>query len=149
VHAPGREKGAQGAWQHPLRPPGARCADCKAPAALALHGGLKDPRRPASLMRACIVVGLMAGVRPGEVRAISHSPGVRAVEANPVSQTATVAFDTTRASVAGLRRWVEECGYHCAGQSVPTYPCDPKEEPAPWTGMGRPPMRRRPARRSP
>jgi hypothetical protein len=37
---------------------------------LELHGGLKDPRRPASLMHAYIVVSLMAGVRPEEARAI-------------------------------------------------------------------------------
>jgi Cu2+-exporting ATPase len=30
-----------------------------------------------------------------------------------------------RDSVAELRRWVEECGYHCAGQSVPGHVCDP------------------------
>lgn len=69
-------------------------------------------------------------------RVLSHSPGVRAVEADPVSQTATVAFDTTQTSVAELRRWVAECGYHCAGQSVPTYLCDPKEEPHPVDGNG-------------
>ena len=48
-----------------------------------------------------------------------------AVEANPVAQTATVRFDPERTSVAELRRWVEECGYHCAGRSVPGHVCDP------------------------
>jgi hypothetical protein len=42
----------------------------QAPPALKRHAGLKDPRRPASLMHACIVVSLMAGVRPEEARAI-------------------------------------------------------------------------------
>src|SRR4051794_4414519 len=56
---------------------------------------------------------------------LGRRPGVRLVEANPVSQTATVTFDTAQTSVAGLRRWVEECGYHCAGQSVPEHICDP------------------------
>ena len=37
---------------------------------LELHGGLKDPRSPASLMHTYIVVSLMAGVRPEEVRAM-------------------------------------------------------------------------------
>jgi len=50
---------------------------------------------------------------------------VLAVEANPVAQTATVRFDPERTSVAELRRWVEECGYHCAGRSVPGHVCDP------------------------
>ena len=67
-------------------------------------------------------------------RVLGRRPGVRAVEANPVSQTATVTFDTAQTSVAGLRRWVEECGYHCAGQSVPSHVCDPMAEPDPADG---------------
>jgi len=51
-----------------------------------------------------------------------------------VSQTATVTFDTAQTSVAELRRWVEECGYHCAGQSVPSHVCDPMAEPDPSGG---------------
>jgi len=58
-----------------------------------------------------------------------HRPGVVAVEANPVAQTATVTFDPEVTSVADLRRWVEECGYHCAGQSVPGHVCDPLVSP--------------------
>jgi Cu2+-exporting ATPase len=51
--------------------------------------------------------------------------GVRAVEANPVAQTATVEFDPSETSIEALQRWVEECGYHCAGRSVPGHICDP------------------------
>ena len=58
-----------------------------------------------------------------------RQPGVERVEANPVAQTATVIFDPEETSVADLRRWVEECGLHCAGQSVPTHLCDPLAEP--------------------
>jgi len=54
--------------------------------------------------------------------------GVQSVEANPVSQTATVTYDPAKTSVKELRRWVEECGLHCAGQSVPTHICDPMME---------------------
>ncbi|MGE5288608.1 MAG: heavy metal translocating P-type ATPase [Micromonosporaceae bacterium] len=62
---------------------------------------------------------------------LGRRPGVRMVEANPVAQTATVMFDTGRTSVAELRRWVQECGFHCAGQSVPSHVCDPMAEFAP------------------
>ena len=62
---------------------------------------------------------------------LRRRPGVGIVEANPVAQTATVTFDTSVTSIAELRRWVEECGMHCAGQSVPTHVCDPMEEPDP------------------
>ena len=55
-------------------------------------------------------------------------PGVLEVEANPVAQTATVVFDPERTSLEDLRGWVEECGYHCAGQSVPGHVCDPMAE---------------------
>ncbi len=58
-------------------------------------------------------------------RALSNRPGVVAVDANPVAQTATVTFDPQVTSVEELRRWVEECGYHCAGRSVPGHICDP------------------------
>jgi Cu2+-exporting ATPase len=60
---------------------------------------------------------------------LGRRPGVLAVEANPVAQTATVRFDPERTSAAALRRWVEECGFHCAGQSVPAHVCDPLLEP--------------------
>src|SRR5215211_3266569 len=62
-------------------------------------------------------------------RALSAWPGVLSVEANPVAQTATVTFEPAETSVADLQAWVEECGYHCAGQSVPGHVCDPMAEP--------------------
>jgi Cu2+-exporting ATPase len=58
-------------------------------------------------------------------RVLGARPGVLEVEANPVAQTATVSFDPAATSVAELQRWVEECGYHCAGRSVPGHVCDP------------------------
>jgi P-type Cu2+ transporter len=60
---------------------------------------------------------------------LGRRPGVREVEANPVAQTATVSYDPGQTSVEELRRWVIDCGYHCAGQSVPGHICDPLMEP--------------------
>ena len=60
---------------------------------------------------------------------LSRRPGVLAVEANPVSQTATVSYDPARTSLADLRHWVRDCGYHCEGLSVPDHLCDPMAEP--------------------
>ncbi|MED7931549.1 heavy metal translocating P-type ATPase [Nonomuraea sp. LP-02] len=65
------------------------------------------------------------------VAVLGRRPGVIHVEANPVGQTATVSFDPRRTSVAELRTWVIDCGYHCAGQSVPSHICDPMAEPGP------------------
>ena len=61
---------------------------------------------------------------------LGRRPGVLTVDANPVSQTATVTYDPARTSVADLTGWVRDCGYHCAGQSVPEHLCDPMAEPA-------------------
>jgi P-type Cu2+ transporter len=58
-------------------------------------------------------------------RVLGHRPGVVAVDANPVAQTATVTFDPEATSIDALRGWVEECGYHCAGRSAPGHLCDP------------------------
>jgi P-type Cu2+ transporter len=65
---------------------------------------------------------------------LSRRPGVLAVEANPVAQTATVTYDPDQTSVAELAGWVRDCGYHCAGQSVPNHICDPLAEPTAHAG---------------
>src|SRR3954454_23647089 len=62
-------------------------------------------------------------------RVLGRRPGVVGVEANPVGQTATVTYDPARTSVADLALWIRDCGYHCAGQSVPQHVCDPAMEP--------------------
>jgi Cu2+-exporting ATPase len=61
-------------------------------------------------------------------RVLARRPGVVAVEANPVAQTATVEYDSQATTVEALRLWVEECGFHCAGRSVPGHVCDPLAE---------------------
>ena len=60
---------------------------------------------------------------------LSRRPGVQAVDANPVAQTATVTYDADRTSVAELAGWIRDCGYHCDGMSVPNHLCDPLAEP--------------------
>ncbi|MGW4485412.1 heavy metal translocating P-type ATPase [Amycolatopsis sp. NPDC004368] len=77
------------------------------------------------------VRGLLRASEQGVVDArLRRQQGVADVEVNPVAQAATVTFDPARTSVATLRQWVLECGYHCAGQSVPNHVCDPLDEPA-------------------
>ncbi|TFC10432.1 heavy metal translocating P-type ATPase [Cryobacterium algoritolerans] len=58
---------------------------------------------------------------------LSRRPGVLSVDTNAVSQTATITFDPAQTSIADLTDWVRECGYHCAGRSVPDHVCDPME----------------------
>jgi P-type Cu2+ transporter len=79
---------------------------------------------------------MLRGSEKAVVEAVlGRRPGVERVEANPVSQTATVVYDPTQTSLADLRRWVEDCGMHCAGQSVPNHICDPLMEPDPPDGQ--------------
>ena len=62
--------------------------------------------------------------------ALAKQPGVVSVDANPLAQTATVRFDPSVTSLADLQGWVQDCGYHCTGRSVPTHLCDPMSMPA-------------------
>jgi Cu2+-exporting ATPase len=82
---------------------------------------------------------MLRGSEKAVVEAVlGRRPGVVRVEANPVAQTATVVYDPTQTSLADLRRWVQECGLHCAGQSVPNHICDPLLEPDPPDGHHHP-----------
>src|SRR6266487_4442966 len=88
---------------------GASCAGTTAPERVVLHvGGLHYASEKAVVERK-----------------LGAQPGVLVVEANPVAQTASVVYDPAVTSAEELRRWVEECGYHCAGRSVPGHICDP------------------------
>jgi Cu2+-exporting ATPase len=80
----------------------------------------------------------------GKVEAfLGGQPGVIGVEANPVAQTASVTFDPVVTSADELRERVVECGYHCAGESLPDHVCyqeaphaHPGEERSPHAVMG-------------
>jgi copper chaperone CopZ len=61
---------------------------------------------------------------------LGRRPGVISVDANPVSQTATVVYDPRLTSIGQLGDWVRDCGYHCAGRSAPGHVCDPLAEPS-------------------
>jgi Cu2+-exporting ATPase len=93
------------------------------------HAGHGDGKRATVVLH---TGGLNWASEKAVVEAVlGRRPGVQEVEANPVAQTATVTYNPEGTSVAELRRWVEECGLHCAGQSVPAHVCDPMAEPDP------------------
>jgi P-type Cu2+ transporter len=95
---------------------------------------MQEPKRVTAVLD---VRPMLRGSEKAVVEAVlGRRPGVERVEANPVSQTATVVYDPAKTSLADLRRWVEECGLHCAGQSVPEHICDPLMEPDPPDGHG-------------
>ncbi|MGP3924910.1 heavy metal translocating P-type ATPase [Streptomyces sp. 8N616] len=99
------------------------------------HGGGAPRREVPDKERSTVVLDVRglawASQQSTVVAVLGRRPGVLEVEVNPVAQAATVVFDPRRTSLAELRRWVEECGYHCAGQSVPSHVCDPMAEPDP------------------
>ena len=93
------------------------------------HGDSGPPEQVGDLATAVLE---MQGLHWASEKAVVESTlgrldGVRDVEANPVSQTATVSYDPSATNVGELRKWVEECGYHCAGQSVPDHVCHPMD----------------------
>ena len=108
------------------------------------HAGHGDEVSPGKVATTVLEVGGLnwASEKAVVEQVLGRRPGVQLVEANPVSQTATVTFDTAQTSVAELRRWIEECGYHCAGQSVPAHICDPMAEPDPMDRHGSMPAER-------
>lgn len=57
--------------------------------------------------------------------ALGRRPGVVQVDANPATLTATVTFDTAAVTLEDLQAWIRDCGFHCAGYSVPGHICDP------------------------
>ncbi len=61
---------------------------------------------------------------------LARRPGVVSVDANPVAQTASVRFDPSVTSLTDLQGWVQDCGYHCSGRSVPSHLCDPLSMPS-------------------
>ncbi len=67
-------------------------------------------------------------------RGLRDRPGVVGVSANAVAQTVTVEYDAAVTSPADLRRWVQECGYHCAGESAPRHLCPAGDLPGPSPG---------------
>ncbi|MGZ8689998.1 MAG: heavy metal translocating P-type ATPase [Aeromicrobium sp.] len=76
------------------------------------------------------VEGLQWATSKAAVEAtLARHRGVTAVEVNAVSQTASVTYDPAQTSVAELSQSIRDCGYHCAGRSVPDHICDPMTEP--------------------
>ena len=61
----------------------------------------------------------------GVEKQLLRLPGVTAVQVNYVAGSASVTFDTERVSPEAIRGAIEECGYHCGGESTPRHVCAP------------------------
>ena len=99
--------------------------------------GHRHGQRSATATAVLDVTGLHWATEQAVIeRTLRHLDGVTAVEANAVAQTATVTYDPDQTNLAELRHWVQNCGYHCAGQSVPDHICHPMTEPRPNGAVG-------------
>jgi P-type Cu2+ transporter len=96
-----------------------------------------EAARPAGATVVLDVRGMLRASEKSVVEArLSRLSGVLGVEANPVAQTATVVYELGATSVAALTSFVNDCGFHCAGQSVPAHVCDPHAERPDATASG-------------
>lgn len=57
-----------------------------------------------------------------EKRLLRH-PGIRRVDANFFSSTATVEYDETQVSLSDIKRLISKCGYACSGECLPSHIC--------------------------
>lgn len=51
-------------------------------------------------------------------------PGVQHVDANYAAGSATVHYDETKTTLAGIRDAINQCGYHCRGELLPAHLCE-------------------------
>ncbi|WP_413438214.1 heavy metal translocating P-type ATPase [Sulfuriferula sp. GW1] len=65
----------------------------------------------------------------GVEKQLAKVPGVKQVEVNRVSGSATVLYDETVADLNTIKAEVRECGHHCGGELVPRHLCE-QEHPA-------------------
>jgi P-type Cu2+ transporter len=61
----------------------------------------------------------------GIEKQLAKLPGVARVEVNAAAGSASITFDPERITAGALRRKIEECGFHCAGEAVPHHICAP------------------------
>ncbi len=66
----------------------------------------------------------------GVEKQLSKLPGVGQVEVNYVAGSATVTYDETVTDLKAIKRGVQACGYHCAGERLPRHLCEPEDPPA-------------------
>src|SRR3569832_594819 len=63
----------------------------------------------------------------GVEKQLMRLPGVKRVEVNPVSDTATETYDEAVIDLKTIKKRVEECGHHCHGEMVPKRLCMPED----------------------
>jgi Cu2+-exporting ATPase len=65
----------------------------------------------------------------GIEKRLSRLPGVRRVEVNTVSGSASVHYDESLIDLKTIKGAIVECGHHCSGELVPKHVCEPEDPP--------------------
>lgn len=65
----------------------------------------------------------------GVEKQLMRLPGVKQVEVNPVSGSATVVYDEPRIDLPAIKARIEEGGHHCGGELVAKHVCRPGDPP--------------------
>lgn len=65
----------------------------------------------------------------GVEKQLARLPGIKRVEVNYVSGTATVVYDEQVIGLAAIKDSVMKCGYHCRGEVVPEHVCQAEGPP--------------------
>ena len=77
------------------------------------------------------VGGLLSALSArGVEKQLTKLTGVKKAEVNYVAGSATVVYDETAIDLKAIKARVHECGYHCAGESMPKHVCVPEDPPA-------------------
>lgn len=66
----------------------------------------------------------------GVEKQLAKLTGVLKAEVNYVAGNATVVYDETATDLKAIKSKVHECGYHCAGESLPKHICVPEDPPS-------------------
>ena len=65
----------------------------------------------------------------GVEKQLALLPGVKRVQVNYISGTATVVYDEGQIDLQAIKDRVIKCGYHCRGTVVPSHVCKPEDPP--------------------
>jgi len=60
----------------------------------------------------------------GVEKQLGKLPGIRQINVNQVSGSATVVYDETLTSLSAIKAKVSECGHHCGGELLPRHLCE-------------------------
>ena len=67
----------------------------------------------------------------GVEKRLLNYPGVKDIQANFITGTATVKYDESKVTLEEIKKLISECSYHCSGEQVPPHiiskPLDPPD----------------------